>query len=71
MPFIRIDGFTGLVYVPDFKDAPLKKHDCADCAACLHCSDDKCALCTRRTAACACDPVRGHAVRKDHAETGG
>lgn len=44
MPFIRIDGVEGLVFVPETSGAP-KKHPCEDCFVCQHCSDNRCALC--------------------------
>ncbi|RPI90533.1 MAG: hypothetical protein EHM32_11450 [Spirochaetales bacterium] len=70
MPFIRIDGFSGLVYVPEFKDAAARKHNCPDCAACLHCSDDKCSLCINRTTGCTHHPGGECASRAIIAENG-
>ena len=46
MGFVRIEGFKGLVYVPEQKGG-LKKHPCPDCYSCQFCSDERCALCRK------------------------
>ncbi len=56
MPFVRIDGVTGLVYEPDTTNAP-KKHPCADCFSCQWCADTRCVLCRRKAA---CSPYAHH-----------
>lgn len=49
MPFIKVPGLEGKVYVPvqDLK-AP-KKHPCADCFSCQMCTDDRCEICRGKT----------------------
>lgn len=47
MGFVRIEGFRGLVYVPEHKEG-LKKHPCPDCYVCQFCSDERCELCRKR-----------------------
>ena len=44
MPFIKIEGFTGNIYVPE-KNFMKKKHPCKDCYSCQFCSDERCELC--------------------------
>ena len=43
---VRIDGFKGMVYVPE-KAHGIKKHPCADCFSCGCCSDERCNLCLK------------------------
>ena len=50
MPFIRIDGFSELVYMPDEQPCSKKKHPCSDCHSCQWCSDERCAMCRIRKA---------------------
>ncbi len=45
MPFIKMPGVTGKVYVPEDQPCDRKKHNCKDCFSCLMCSDDRCGLC--------------------------
>lgn len=45
MPFIRIQGLDGNVFVPECCSLDSKKHPCRDCFNCQHCSDDRCRLC--------------------------
>lgn len=45
MPFVKVPGFAGKVYVPDENPENLKKHSCRDCYACQTCSDDRCEVC--------------------------
>ncbi len=47
MPFVKMDGVDGLVYVPDEEAPSTKKHPCPDCEACQHCSDARCNICLR------------------------
>ncbi|MDP6523627.1 MAG: hypothetical protein QGI24_00175 [Kiritimatiellia bacterium] len=44
MPFVRVSGIEGLVYVPDEESGP-KKHNCPDCLSCGWCSDNRCDAC--------------------------
>jgi len=44
MSFIKIEGFTGNIYVPE-KNPGKKKHPCADCYSCQFCGNDRCELC--------------------------
>ncbi|MEE4356527.1 MAG: sugar phosphate isomerase/epimerase family protein [Desulfococcaceae bacterium] len=48
MPFVRMPGVTGKVYVPEEQPRDKKKHNCKDCFACQHCSDDRCNLCREK-----------------------
>jgi hypothetical protein len=45
MPFIKMKGVDGLVYVPDTEGLSDKKHPCTDCESCQHCSDARCKIC--------------------------
>jgi hypothetical protein len=53
MCWIKVEGVVGLVYDPSaaVRACPGKKHPCLDCHFCQMCSDDRCALCRRPTAA--------------------
>lgn len=44
MAFIRVEGLSGKVFVPDGCPDP-KKHPCPDCYDCQHCGDDRCRIC--------------------------
>ncbi|MBS3757295.1 MAG: hypothetical protein KGY61_01380 [Desulfobacterales bacterium] len=45
MPFKKIPGLPGKLYIPEQDpDAP-KKHDCPDCFSCQICSDSRCRIC--------------------------
>lgn len=53
MPFTRVPGLIGKVFVPEKPTGACRKHDCPDCYACQMCSDDRCAVCrTLPGAAC-------------------
>ena len=52
MPFVRMPGVTGKVYVPEVLPGQQKKHPCPDCFACQHCSDDRCTVCRNQGAVC-------------------
>lgn len=45
MPFVKVPGLEGKVYVPQNNKGCPKKHPCKDCFACDHCSDDRCRVC--------------------------
>jgi hypothetical protein len=45
MPFIKVPGLAGKLYVPDDRPPGSKKHPCRDCFGCQQCSDDRCCLC--------------------------
>jgi len=45
VPFIKVPGVSGKVYVPESCSAASKKHPCGDCFGCQRCSDDRCNLC--------------------------
>ncbi len=47
MPFIKIEGFTGNIYVPETNHMK-KKHPCKDCFSCQFCSDERCELCLKK-----------------------
>lgn len=49
MAFATIPGITGKVFTPDECIAGVKKHPCADCFGCQHCTDDRCAVCRIET----------------------
>jgi len=49
MPYIKIPGFKGRLYIPEENKSP-KKHDCIDCYSCQMCSDSKCNLCLKNKA---------------------
>ena len=52
MPFVKIPGVTGQVYVPDTDPDLLKKHPCPDCFACQFCSEDRCNVCRSQGLGC-------------------
>jgi len=45
MPFVKMPGVTGKVYVPEAIPGQQAKHPCPDCFACQQCSDDRCRVC--------------------------
>lgn len=45
MPFVKMPGLKGKVYVPEKKSKCSKKHPCKDCFSCDRCSDDRCNVC--------------------------
>ncbi len=47
MPFVRITGLKGKIWVPEANRARPKKHPCKDCFSCEHCSDDRCNVCSK------------------------
>ncbi|MBI9083139.1 MAG: hypothetical protein JEZ11_06035 [Desulfobacterales bacterium] len=49
MPFVRMKGLPGKVYVPDIRREP-GKHGCPDCYRCQQCSDDRCQVCVESKA---------------------
>ncbi len=52
MPFEKVPGLPGKVYVPAYDpDAP-KKHKCPDCYSCQMCSDDRCHVCLNGQSHC-------------------
>lgn len=46
MPYKRLKGVKGLVYVPEH-DGGDAKHNCKDCFCCQWCSDSRCELCLK------------------------
>jgi len=48
MPFIKIPGLEGKVYVPEQDMNAPKKHPCKDCFSCQMCTDDRCILCREK-----------------------
>ena len=52
MPFVKMPGVTGKVYVPEVLPGQRKKHPCPDCFACQQCSDDRCTVCRGEGAVC-------------------
>jgi hypothetical protein len=64
VPFIKVPGLSGRIYVPEPCSAASKKHPCRDCFDCQQCGDDRCSLCRSETMAAAgrgCD--RGKPMR--------
>lgn len=45
MPFVKISGLKGKVYVPEPQPVELKKHPCRDCFSCQMCADSRCSVC--------------------------
>ncbi len=45
MPFIKVPGLKGLLYVPATNDDAPKKHACNDCYSCQLCADSRCKVC--------------------------
>ncbi len=52
MPFVLIPDMPGKLFVPEQQDDSKKKYPCKDCSSCLHCSDERCALCLKRCGDC-------------------
>jgi hypothetical protein len=52
MPFVKMPGVTGKVYVPETIPGQAQKHPCPDCFACQQCSDDRCTVCRSEGAVC-------------------
>ncbi|MFP4446765.1 MAG: hypothetical protein ACLFPD_11035 [Desulfosudaceae bacterium] len=50
MPFIKVPGLTGRVYVPEKTGPDKKKHNCPDCFSCQMCSQARCQVCRREKA---------------------
>ena len=48
MPFEKMPGLAGKIYVPEQKPGAFKKHPCPDCFSCDGCSDDRCGVCRDR-----------------------
>ncbi|MGL4370011.1 MAG: hypothetical protein ACRCUT_10135 [Spirochaetota bacterium] len=51
MPFVRVEGISELVFVPEEQSCAQKKHPCSDCHSCQWCSDERCAMCRIKKAA--------------------
>ena len=51
MPFVKMPGVTGKVYVPEPIPGQVQKHPCPDCFACQQCSDDRCTVCRAEASA--------------------
>lgn len=45
MPFVRMPGLKGKVYVPEEPEGARKKHPCPDCFSCQMCTDSRCRVC--------------------------
>lgn len=45
MPFVKMPGVTGKVYVPEANAGQPKKHPCPDCFACQQCGNERCTVC--------------------------
>ncbi len=52
MPFVKMPGVTGKVYVPETIPGQPQKYPCPDCFACQQCSDDRCAVCRSQEFPC-------------------
>jgi acyl dehydratase len=48
MTFIQAPGIRGQLYLPEEPSQGTRKHNCEDCAACMVCNDDKCAMCLKQ-----------------------
>ncbi|RJP46911.1 MAG: hypothetical protein C4548_01900 [Desulfobacteraceae bacterium] len=55
MPFIRVPGITGKVYMPESPAGEHSKHLCTDCFACQWCSDERCRACRQPCGDCGGD----------------
>lgn len=57
MPFIRIPGLKGMIYVPEASGKTKKKQDCNDCFSCQMCADSRCSVCLEeKKHPCNCTP---------------
>ncbi|OGV59763.1 MAG: hypothetical protein A2498_01430 [Lentisphaerae bacterium RIFOXYC12_FULL_60_16] len=57
MPFVKVKGMPGKLFVPADQPNREKKHPCRDCNSCQWCSDERCSLCMKRCT------KRRHAIR--------
>lgn len=48
MPFVSAPGVRGQLYIPEETPEGKRKHNCKDCASCMVCNDDKCAMCLKQ-----------------------
>ncbi|QTA84775.1 Uncharacterized protein dnm_007750 [Desulfonema magnum] len=65
MPFIRMPGIVGKIYVPEEKPGNIKKHNCKDCHSCQMCSDDRCRLCRGEESCVIKKPLLCSLVKKE------
>jgi hypothetical protein len=68
MPWIKMPGLDGRVYVPPEAVDASHKNDCPDCFHCQLCSADRCRLCRRPSGECrhGCVPKSsGHSHKSD------
>jgi len=45
MPFVKVPGLPGKLYIPEMQKNCRKKQPCEDCYSCEHCSDNRCRVC--------------------------
>lgn len=45
MPFVKMPGLKGKVYVPEDQSVAMKKHPCKGCFSCQMCTDTRCSVC--------------------------
>lgn len=58
MPFVKMEGLRGMIYVPEPKPGDPKKHPCPDCFSCQMCADSRCSVCLRQKGhktSCTCE----------------
>jgi hypothetical protein len=48
MPFIKLKGVLGRVFVPEKVQDSEKKYPCADCFDCQWCDEERCRVCRKR-----------------------
>lgn len=48
MPWGRVPGLKGKIFIPEPAQDVSKKHGCKDCFSCQMCSDDRCRVCLGR-----------------------
>jgi hypothetical protein len=66
MPFVKMPGVIGKVYVPETPPGLSKKHPCPDCFACQQCSDDRCTVCRGQPDCAGGKDCRRHAAKRIH-----
>lgn len=49
MPFEKIPGLPGKVYIPVCQPDALNKNRCRDCFSCQFCSENRCQVCLKGT----------------------
>ncbi len=58
MPYVKIPGLVGKVYVPETPRGSPKKHPCKDCFHCQMCGESRCHVCRGEKESRDCEAFR-------------